>query len=372
MGGERRLAPSSARDRGCGAARARRARVRLHEQIGRRLSHSSPTSLNIRIALRSLDEPEAMDGVDLRQHGYLFLLDNDADVEPIPGGLALQHALGLPSREPLRRRGAGDRSAGRPRGPARGDLLRSLDGYLSPEDVVQWYARGADVRQSLRGHGHRHPTRPHPRCGDDPGPDRDGDRGLLRRSLVAGDRGDGGRRHPGARRATVDALHAIGRRPAGTSAPLPSISRRASTSTARGRGSPSAAASRRWKGGGAGLMKPSTSSRPVAATSSPPTRRGGFVRRSPAPSPTRPDDSCPGALIETINKLIRTSRALVQELGRDRPRRDRQAHGHPGLEGALSAEDRAGTISLETPIEEEDARLPTYRGSPGRVADQAR
>ena len=33
--------------------------------------------LNIRIALRSLDEFERMEGIDLRQHGYLFLLDNE-------------------------------------------------------------------------------------------------------------------------------------------------------------------------------------------------------------------------------------------------------------------------------------------------------
>ena len=36
--------------------------------------------LNIRIALRSLAEFELMDGIDFHQHGYLFLLDNEADV----------------------------------------------------------------------------------------------------------------------------------------------------------------------------------------------------------------------------------------------------------------------------------------------------
>ena len=40
----------------------------------------------------------------------------------------------------------------------------------------------------------------------------------------------------------------------------------------------------------------------------------------------------PVHMIETINKLIRTSRALVQELGREPTvGRDREAHGHPGL-----------------------------------------
>src|SRR5204863_3497265 len=55
--------------------------------------------LNIRIALRSLDEFERMEGIDLRQHGYLFLLDNEEDVERFQHALALQHRLGVPSRE---------------------------------------------------------------------------------------------------------------------------------------------------------------------------------------------------------------------------------------------------------------------------------
>ncbi|HEX3455748.1 MAG TPA: FAD-dependent oxidoreductase, partial [Gaiellaceae bacterium] len=55
--------------------------------------------LNVRIALRSLDEFERMEGIDLRQDGYLFLLDNDADVARFQAALALQHSLGVPSRE---------------------------------------------------------------------------------------------------------------------------------------------------------------------------------------------------------------------------------------------------------------------------------
>ena len=51
----------------------------------------------------------------------------------------------------------------------------------------------------------------------------------------------------------------------------------------------------------------------------------------------------PVHMIETINKLIRTSRALVQELGREPTiGRDRQAHGHSGVEGAEGPQDRAG------------------------------
>ena len=51
----------------------------------------------------------------------------------------------------------------------------------------------------------------------------------------------------------------------------------------------------------------------------------------------------PVHMIETINKLIRTSRALVQELGREPTSEEiAQADGHPGLEGPQGAEDRAG------------------------------
>ena len=63
-------------------------------------------------------------------------------------------------------------------------------------------------------------------------------------------------------------------------------------------------------------------------------------------------------MIETINKLIRTSRSLVQELGRDPTVKSASEDGHTCLEGAKSSEDRSGPISLETPIgEEEDSHL---------------
>ena len=52
----------------------------------------------------------------------------------------------------------------------------------------------------------------------------------------------------------------------------------------------------------------------------------------------------PVHMIETINKLIRTSRLLVQELGREpTSRRDRKTHGHSGVKGAKGLEDRSGT-----------------------------
>ena len=103
--------------------------------------------LNVRIALRSLDELERMDGVELNQHGYLFLLDNAGDVERFRAALALQHGLGVPSRE----LSVDEALAIVPQVDPEGLLAATfceLDGYVSPEDVVQWYARGADVRQS--------------------------------------------------------------------------------------------------------------------------------------------------------------------------------------------------------------------------------
>ena len=51
----------------------------------------------------------------------------------------------------------------------------------------------------------------------------------------------------------------------------------------------------------------------------------------------------PVHMIETINKLIRTSRQLVQELGREASlRRNRPPHGHPGRQGPQGPQDRPG------------------------------
>jgi sarcosine oxidase, subunit beta len=111
--------------------------------------------LNIRIALRSLPEFEAMgDAVSFRQHGYLFLLDNDADVATFRAGLELQHALGVDSRELT---------------PAEAqefvpqlevdDLVAATycprDGTATPEAVVQHYASasGATIKQSCAATG---------------------------------------------------------------------------------------------------------------------------------------------------------------------------------------------------------------------------
>ena len=102
--------------------------------------------LNVRIALRSLDEFERMEDIDLRQYGYLFLLDREEDVARFQEALALQHRLGVPSRE----LSVDDALAIVPQVAPDGLLAATyceLDGYASPEAVVQWYARGLDVRQ---------------------------------------------------------------------------------------------------------------------------------------------------------------------------------------------------------------------------------
>ena len=102
--------------------------------------------LNVRIALRSLDEFERMEGIDLRQDGYLFLLDNSADLARFQAALALQHSLGVPSRE----LSVAEALEIVPQLDPEGLLAATyceLDGYATPETVVQWYARGTEVRQ---------------------------------------------------------------------------------------------------------------------------------------------------------------------------------------------------------------------------------
>ncbi len=103
-------------------------------------------ALNVEIALRSLDAFEQMDGIDLRQDGYLFLLDSDADLARFQDALALQHALGVPSRE----LSVAEALAIVPQLAPDGLIAAvycELDGWATPEAVVQWYARGTDVRQ---------------------------------------------------------------------------------------------------------------------------------------------------------------------------------------------------------------------------------
>ena len=106
--------------------------------------------LNIRIALRSLAELETFGerlGADigLVQAGYLFLLDNDADRASFRAALALQHSLGVPSRELA----VSDVAELLPQVET-SDLVAAtfcpLDGYATPEAVVAAYAEAARAR----------------------------------------------------------------------------------------------------------------------------------------------------------------------------------------------------------------------------------
>jgi len=110
--------------------------------------------LNIRIALRSLVEFERMDGIDLRRYGYLFLLDRAEDVGVFREALALQHRLGVPSRELTIEEALEIVPQLDPDGLLTATYCE-LDGYASPESVVQWYARGIDVRQGCEVTGIR-------------------------------------------------------------------------------------------------------------------------------------------------------------------------------------------------------------------------
>jgi sarcosine oxidase subunit beta len=110
--------------------------------------------LNIRIALRSMAEFERMDGIDFRRYGYLFLLDREEDVATFREALALQQLLGVPSRELSVEAALEVVPQLEPAGLLAATFCE-LDGYASPESVVQWYAAGTDVRQGCEVTGVR-------------------------------------------------------------------------------------------------------------------------------------------------------------------------------------------------------------------------
>lgn len=105
--------------------------------------------LNVLIALRSLAEFEAMaDEISLRQHGYLFLLDNEEDLATFAEAVALQQALGVPSQVLT----PAEATELVPQLALDGVVAATFcerDGTATPEAVVQWYAResGATVLQ---------------------------------------------------------------------------------------------------------------------------------------------------------------------------------------------------------------------------------
>jgi len=112
---------------------------------GIRLQHGD--LLNTQLALRSLAEFsrfEQLIGVPIgfRQVGYLFLLDNAADLARFREAIATQRSIGIPSEEL-------DVHAAHELVPqlAIDDLVAAtycpLDGYATPEAVVQGYAAAA-------------------------------------------------------------------------------------------------------------------------------------------------------------------------------------------------------------------------------------
>ena len=127
--------------------------------------------LNVQLSLRSLDEFERWDaligehvefvpGIAFHQNGYLFLLDNEADVEMFREALAVQHSQGVPSRELT----PAEALEIVPQMELDGVLAATFcprDGYMSPEAVVQGYAaaavaRGAQVLQGCPAVGIEH------------------------------------------------------------------------------------------------------------------------------------------------------------------------------------------------------------------------
>jgi sarcosine oxidase subunit beta len=112
---------------------------------GIRAQFSDP--LNVALGLRSIEAYERFAlrpgaEIDLRQVGYLFLLDREEDVEVFERSVALQNELGVPSRfvdlDEVRRLC--------PPVGLDGVLAATFspsDGHASPEAVVQGYAAGA-------------------------------------------------------------------------------------------------------------------------------------------------------------------------------------------------------------------------------------
>ena len=112
---------------------------------GVRAQFSDP--LNIAIALRSIraferfaERPGAE--IDLRQVGYLFLLDRPEDVAAFEAAVALQNELGVPSRM-VSPAGAASLSPLAGLGDVIAASFCPLDGHASPEAVVGGYASGA-------------------------------------------------------------------------------------------------------------------------------------------------------------------------------------------------------------------------------------
>ncbi|SMC63733.1 NAD(P)/FAD-dependent oxidoreductase [Kibdelosporangium aridum] len=121
---------------------------------GVRATFSDP--VNIALGLRSLAAFERFGTrpgaeIDLRQHGYLFLLDNAEDMAAFQTSVDLQNSLGVPSRM-ISAEEARELSPLISTEGLLGAVFSPRDGHCTPEAVVQGYASaarrlGADIRQ---------------------------------------------------------------------------------------------------------------------------------------------------------------------------------------------------------------------------------
>jgi sarcosine oxidase subunit beta len=80
--------------------------------------------------------------IDLRQHGYLFLLDNEDDARAFEASVALQNAMGVPSRMLSAAEACALSPLIRPAGLVAA-AFSPRDGHCTPEAVVAGYAAGA-------------------------------------------------------------------------------------------------------------------------------------------------------------------------------------------------------------------------------------
>ncbi len=105
------------------------------------------TEINVRLSLLSLPmlqrfEAELGQNIDLRWPGYLFLLDNEADLATFQRNVAMQNRLGVPSQIIAR-----DEAQALAPLLQMDDILAAAwhagDGLADPNGVVQGYAAGA-------------------------------------------------------------------------------------------------------------------------------------------------------------------------------------------------------------------------------------
>ena len=105
------------------------------------------TEINVQLSLASLPmlecfEDELGQSIDLRWTGYLFLLDNEADVTTFQHNVAMQNRLGIPSRI-LTQREVGERVPLLQINDILAGAYHEHDGLADPGGVVQGYAAGA-------------------------------------------------------------------------------------------------------------------------------------------------------------------------------------------------------------------------------------